>query len=96
MLDARVGLGEDLAELSVPKVTQNRMMPRPKPKSPTRLTMKAFLPASAAALLVPEADQEVGAETHRLPADEQDEEVPASTSISIANTNRFRYAKNRA
>ena len=24
------------------------MMPRPKPKSPTRLTMNAFLPASAA------------------------------------------------
>ena len=33
---------------SVPKVVKISSMPRMKPKSPMRLTMKAFLPASAA------------------------------------------------
>ena len=36
---------EDLVVVSVPRLTQSMMMPRPKPKSPTRLTMNAFLPA---------------------------------------------------
>ena len=33
---------------SVPRLDQSSMMPSPKPKSPTRLTMNAFLPALAA------------------------------------------------
>jgi len=33
---------------SVPKVKKTRKMPRMKPQSPIRLTMKAFLPASDA------------------------------------------------
>ena len=32
----------------VPKTAKIHMMPRPKPRSPTRLTMNAFLAASAA------------------------------------------------
>jgi hypothetical protein len=32
----------------VPRVVQSSITPRAKPKSPTRLTMKAFFPASAA------------------------------------------------
>ena len=37
-------------KLSVPKLASRRKMPMRKPKSPMRLTMKAFLPASAAEL----------------------------------------------
>ena len=36
----------------VPRVVQMSMIPRPNPKSPTRLTMKAFFPAFAAAARV--------------------------------------------
>ena len=52
-----------------------------KPKSPTRLMMKAFLPAAALASSEPERDQEVGAGAHALPAEERDQEVRPSTSI---------------
>ena len=49
-----------------------------KPKSPMRLTMKAFLPASAADFFgEPEADQQVRAEADALPADEHHREVGA-------------------
>ena len=59
----------------MPKI---RNMPRRKPKSPIRLTTKAFLPASAAnVLVVVEADQEVRAEPDALPADEHHQEVAA-------------------
>ena len=52
--------------------------PRMKPKSPMRLTMNAFLPASAAdCLLEPEADQQVRAEPDAFPADEHHREVRA-------------------
>ena len=66
-----------------------------KPKSPIRLTMNAFLPASALALLAePEADQQVGAEPDALPSRRT---APGSwtpsTSTSMKTTNRFRYAK---
>ncbi len=37
-----------LVKSMVPKVTKIRKMARRKPKSPIRLTMKAFLPASEA------------------------------------------------
>ena len=33
---------------TVPSVVQRSITPKPKPKSPTRLTMNAFFPASAA------------------------------------------------
>ena len=47
-------------------------------KSPMRLTMKAFLPASVADFFViPEADEEVRAEADAFPADEQHREVRA-------------------
>ena len=35
-------------KLSVPRLTQSIMIPRPKPRSPMRLTMKAFFAAPAA------------------------------------------------
>ena len=44
-------------------------------------------------LLVPEADQQVGAEADALPADEHDREVAPSTSTSMKEANRFRYEK---
>ena len=47
-----------------------------KPKSPMRLTMKAFLPASAAdVLLEPEADEQVGGEADAFPSDEHEQGV---------------------
>ena len=52
--------------------------PSMKPKSPMRLTMNAFLPASARDFFVePEADQQVGAEADAFPADEQQQVVVA-------------------
>ena len=47
----RTGLGsfwKTSGKLSVPTVVQMAMIPSAKPRSPTRLTMKAFLAASAA------------------------------------------------
>ena len=62
--------------LSVPSWVQMAMIPRAKPMSPTRLTRKAFLAASAAdAARVPEADQQVAAQAHQLPAGEDEQEV---------------------
>ena len=60
--------------------------------SPTRLTTNAFLAAAAAEWLVlPEADQQVRREADALPAEEQRRgSWSASTSISIAATNRLR------
>jgi hypothetical protein len=47
-----------------------------KATSPTRLVMKAFFAAVAYSRFVePEADQQVGAQPHELPAEEQHEEV---------------------
>ena len=47
-----------------------------KPKSPMRLTMKAFLPALAAeSLLEVEADEQVRGEADALPADEHQQEA---------------------
>ena len=51
--------------------------PTMNPKSPIRLTMKAFLAAAAAARpREPEPDQQVGAEPDQLPAQEQHRVVP--------------------
>ena len=48
------------------------------PKSPMRLTMKAFLPASAADWLgEPESDEQIGTEADAFPADEHHREVGA-------------------
>ena len=74
------GLAASLAaislKVSVPKLASSRKMPMRKPKSPMRLTTKAFLPALAAVgLLKPEADEQIRRETDALPADEHDEHV---------------------
>jgi hypothetical protein len=42
---------------------------------------------------VPEADEEIRCEADEAPADEQEEEVPACTSMSIAKTKSEMYAK---
>ena len=63
---------------TVPKRTNTSRTPSTKPKSPMRLTMNAFLPASAADFFVKaEADQQVRAEAHAFPADEHHQEVRA-------------------
>ena len=59
-------------------VQKSRKMPSTKPKSPMRLTMNALLPAvRVGQLLVPEADQRVGAEADAFPADEHQQQVVA-------------------
>ena len=61
---------------SVPKVRKMSSMPSVKPKSPTRLTRNAFLPACEALLLAePEGDEQVGAQAHALPAEEHEQVV---------------------
>ena len=63
-------------KLREPKWAIIRNMARRKPKSPMRLRMNAFLPASTAEFLqVVKADQQVGGETYALPADEHQQEV---------------------
>ena len=60
----------------VPSAVHSHMIPSPKPKSPTRLTMNAFLPACGRGRpRVPEADEQVGAEADRLPEDVEEQEV---------------------
>ena len=57
---------------SVPNVVNISMIASAMPMSPTRLTMNAFLAATAAAvLLLPEADQQVRRQADAFPADEQ-------------------------
>ena len=63
-------------KVSVPRCCQIRNMAIMNPKSPIRLTMKAFLPGVGVHLVAePEADQQVGAETDAFPADEHDREA---------------------
>jgi hypothetical protein len=50
-------------------------MPIMKPKSPMRLVRKAFFAASAAVLVEPMADEQVGAHADQFPEDEHHEEV---------------------
>ena len=46
------------------------------PKSPMRLVMNAFLPASAAAVaLEPMADQQIGSDADQFPEDEHHDEI---------------------
>ena len=57
---------------SVPNVRKSRNIPSMKPKSPMRLTMKAFLPASAADFLQEiKADEQIAAQADAFPADEE-------------------------
>ncbi len=73
------------------------MTPRPKPKSPTRFTMNAFFPASTAAAR--RYQKPISRYEQRPTASQKTyrrRKSPASTSIVIENTNRFRYAKYRA
>ena len=76
---ADVGLGEDAVspkKLSVPKAVKIHMMPRPKPRSPMRLTMNAFLAALVGrSALEAVADQQIRAEADRFPEDEQQQVV---------------------
>ena len=67
-------------------------MPIMKPKSPMRLTQNALLPALVARLLQePEADQQVAAQAHALPADEHQQiSSPPAPAMSMKNMNRFR------
>jgi hypothetical protein len=68
--------GNTSANSMEPNIQNTVMMPRTKPKSPTRLTMKALLAAAPGGVLVePEADQQVAGETHAFPAEEQLHEV---------------------
>ena len=63
---------------SVPSRVQIIMIPSPKPKSPTRLTMNAFLAAPAAeGFLYQKPISSVAAQADRLPADVQHQEVVA-------------------
>ena len=57
---------------------EERNSPSRKPKSPTRLTTKAFLAASPAALLMKVIpDKEIRTEAHAFPTDEHDQGVVA-------------------
>src|SRR5580765_4419515 len=66
-----------------------------KPQSPTRLVMKAFLPADAFASL---ENQNAIRKYEHAPTPSHPRKVSTrlfpSTSINIENTNRFRYKKN--
>ena len=66
-----------------------------KPQSPTRLVMKAFLPADALASL---ENQNAIRKYEQAPTPSHPRKVTRrllpSTSISIEKANRFRYTKN--
>ena len=72
-------LGEDFGVVQrAERRPHSRPMPRMKPKSPTRLTRKAFMLANTAVgFLKPEADEQVADQAHRFPAEEQLQEVVA-------------------
>ena len=76
---------------SVPVTAKSANMPSRKPKSPMRLTMKAFLPAAAAA---GRSYQNPISRYEQRPTPSQptnmSRKLSASTSVSIANMNRFR------
>ena len=74
--EARRRAGRSPSKATEPNSTKTRKMPSAKPKSPTRLTMKALMAAALAdGLLVPEADQQVAGEADALPAEEHLDEV---------------------
>ncbi len=62
-----------------------------KPKSPMRLTMKAFLPASAAeCLLKVETDEQIGGEADAFPADKHEQEVAGEDQDGHEEEKRLR------
>ncbi len=72
-------------------MNQVRKIPIMKPQSPTRLVMKAFLPAEALAGF---SNQNEIRKYEQTPTPSQPRKVSSrlspSTSMSMANTNRFR------
>ena len=69
-------LAKTVWKSSEPNARKSRNIPSMKPKSPMRLTMNAFLPASAADFLQEvETDQQVAAQAHAFPADEEKHEI---------------------
>src|SRR5258707_6488726 len=82
---------------SVPNRTNARNTPRMNPKSPMRLTMNAFLPASAADFF---SYQNPMRRYEHSPTPSQPTNITtkfaASTSTSMHAANRFRYEKYRA
>jgi hypothetical protein len=81
----------------VPKVTKISSIPRMKPKSPMRLTMNAFLPASEADCFL---NQKPMSRYEQRPTPSQPTNITGkfapSTSTSMNEANRFRYEKYRA
>jgi len=72
-----------------PRSTANMMPSRKPKKSPTRLTMNAFLPPRRRRPLGTEADQEgYRAETDRLPETSSSRKLPASTPPSSSKTRK--------
>ena len=82
---------------SVPNRTNAASMPRTKPKSPMRLTMNAFLPASAADCL---RNQKPIRRYEQRPTPSQPTNITRklapSTSTSMNDAKRLRYEKYRA
>jgi hypothetical protein len=78
----------------LPKWLQTRNMPSRNPKSPTRLTMKAFLPASDADFFV---NQKPMRRYEHRPTPSQPTNMTGklapSTSTSMNAANRLRYEK---
>ena len=79
---------------TVPKVWKARMVPRIRPASPTRFTMKAFLPASAALFF---SYQKPMSRYEQRPTPSQPTNMrgrlPPSTRSSMKKVNRLRYEK---
>src|SRR5687767_3704895 len=82
---------------SVPNAQKSESIPRMKPRSPTRLTMKAFLPASDADCFV---NQKPMSRYEQRPTPSQPTNITGklapSTSTSMKEANRLRYEKYRA
>ena len=81
-------------KVSVPKLASSRNMPMRKPKSPMRLTTKAFLPASAAVFFW---NQKPISRYDARPTPSHPTNIssalPARTSVVMKKRKRFRYEK---
>jgi hypothetical protein len=88
--------GKTSSNRTEPNVAKMRNTPISISVSPIRVTMKAFLPASAAVF---RSYQNAMSRYEHSPTPSQPTKsttkLLASTRVSIAATNRFRYAKNR-
>jgi hypothetical protein len=89
-----VGLPRDLREVEAPGRLQTTNMPSRNPKSPMRLTTKAFFPASDADGLV---NQNPMSRYEQRPTPSQPTNITGklapSTSTSMKPANRLRYEK---